>query len=281
MSDIADRLIDCIRGYGSCAVAMSAGVDSTVVAKAAHLALGDRAVAFTGVSDSLAGGELDEAQRMAELIGIRHVALQTNEFADPNYLKNAPDRCYFCKTELYTAMERAAGKYGLAVIVNGANSDDLGDYRPGMTAAAEHEVRSPLVECGLNKQAVRALAAEWELPIWDKPAAPCLSSRVAYGEEVTPQRLKMIDAAERFLRGHGLREVRVRYHRGDMARVEAPADAIPLLAADPLRTELIAELKRLGFKYVALDLEGFRSGSQNLVLVSPETVSRTASAARR
>ncbi len=272
MSDIAERLIDCLRGYGSCAVAMSAGVDSTVVAKAARLALGDRAIAFTGVSHSLAQGEFEEAQQLAELIGIRHVALETHEFADPNYLKNAPDRCYFCKTELYTAMQRAAGQFGLAVIVNGANVDDLGDYRPGMTAAAEHEVRSPLVECGFNKQAVRALAAEWELPIWDKPAAPCLSSRVAYGEEVTPERLAMIDAAERFLRSQGLRELRVRYHRGDMARVEAPAESIPQLCSEPMRSELIAELKRLGFKYVTLDLEGFRSGSQNLVLIPADAL---------
>ncbi len=274
MTEQAQRLIEQIRGFDSCAVAMSAGVDSTVVAKAARLALGDRAIAFTGVSQSLAQGELAEARQLAELIGIRHEALETDEFADPNYRKNAPDRCYYCKTELYSAMQRAAERFDLAVIVNGANSDDLGDYRPGMTAAAEHEVRSPLVECGLNKQAVRALAAEWKLPIWDKPAAPCLSSRVAYGEEVTPERLKMIDAAERFLRAQGIRELRVRYHRGDMARVEVSAEFLPQLCNEPTRSALLEELKRLGFKYVTLDLEGFRSGSQNLVLIPAETLVR-------
>jgi uncharacterized protein len=275
-----ERLVELIRGYGSCAVAFSAGVDSTVVAKAAQLALGDRAVAVTGASSSLAAGELDEARRLAELIGIRHEVLATDEFADPDYLKNGPDRCYFCKSELYDKIEPLAGRLGLAVIANGANLDDMGDYRPGMTAAAEHSVRSPLVECGFGKAEVRALAAEWQLPIWDKPAMPCLSSRVAYGEEVTPERLAMIDGAERFLRAAGLRELRVRYHKGDLARIEIPAQALPQFCAEPLRSQLVAELKRLGFKYLTLDLEGFRSGSQNLVLIPAEQFVAAASSRR-
>jgi uncharacterized protein len=257
-------------------VAFSAGVDSTVVAKAAQLALGDRAMAVTGASDSLATGELDEARELARLIGIRHEVLQTAEFSDPDYLKNGPDRCYFCKSELYGKIKPVARRLGLAVIVNGANLDDMGDYRPGMTAATEHAVRSPLIECGFGKREVRALAAEWQLPIWDKPAMPCLSSRIAYGEEVTPERLAMIDGAERFLRGAGLRELRVRYHRGDLARIEVPADAITMLCQEPFRSQLVAELKRLGFKYLALDLEGFRSGSQNLVLVPADAVASPA-----
>ncbi|HEV3415873.1 MAG TPA: ATP-dependent sacrificial sulfur transferase LarE [Pirellulales bacterium] len=263
----SQQLIEAIRGYGSCAVAFSAGVDSTVVAKAAQLALGDRAVAITGASDSLATGELDQARELARLIGIRHEVLPTAEFSDPDYLKNGPDRCYFCKSELYGKIEQVARQLDLAVIVNGANLDDTGDYRPGLTAATEHAVRSPLIECGFGKREVRALAAEWQLPIWDKPAMPCLSSRIAYGEAVTPERLAMIDGAERFLRGAGLRELRVRYHKGDLARIEVPGDAISMLCQEPLRSQLIAELKRLGFKYLTLDLEGFRSGSQNLVLV--------------
>jgi uncharacterized protein len=268
----AERLVELIRGYGSCAIAFSAGVDSTVVAKGAKLALGDRAVAVTGASSSLAAGELDEARHLAELIGIRHEVLATDEFVDPNYLKNGPDRCYFCKSELYDKIEPLARRLGLAVIANGANLDDTGDYRPGMTAAAEHSVRSPLIECGFGKAEVRALAAEWQLPIWDKPAMPCLSSRIAYGEEVTPERLAMIDGAERFLRAAGLRELRVRYHKGDLARIEVSADALPQLAAEPVRSQLVEELKRLGFKYLTLDLEGFRSGSQNLVLIPTEQV---------
>jgi uncharacterized protein len=155
----------------------------------------------------------------------------------------------------------------MAVVVNGANADDIGDYRPGMNAAAEHGVRSPLLECGFTKAEVRQLAAEWDLPVWDKPASPCLSSRVAYGEEVTPERLAMIDRAEAWLRARGLRTVRVRYHRGDLARVEVPPEAIETLCQAPLREELVAQLKSLGFNYVSLDLEGFRTGSQNLPIL--------------
>jgi uncharacterized protein len=261
-----DRLLGLLREYGSCAVAFSGGVDSAVVAKAAQLALADRAVAVTAVSDSLAEGELDEAQKLAALIGIRHETVNTEEFRDANYTSNPTNRCYFCKTELYTRLERLLPRLGVAVVVNGANLDDAGDWRPGMAAAGEHQVRSPLLECGFTKDDVRALAAQWQLPVWDKPAAPCLSSRVAYGEKVTPQRLRMIDLAEQLLRSLGLRTVRVRYHRGDLARLEVPVDAIAQLASPETRERLAKELKQLGFKYVTLDLEGFRSGSQNEAL---------------
>jgi uncharacterized protein len=267
--DMRDRLVDLIRGYGSCAVAFSGGIDSTVVAKAAQLALGERAVAVTGASASLAEGELDEARQLARLIGIRHEVLQTDEFSNPDYVRNAPDRCYHCKTELYTRMEGVAERLGVAVVVNGANLDDAGDYRPGMLAAGEHRVASPLAECGFRKSDVRALAAHWELPTWDKPATPCLSSRVAYGEEVTPERLAMIDQAEQYLRACGLRTLRVRYHKGDVARLEVPPEAIARLCESQVREELVARLKAIGFKYVTLDLEGFRSGSLN-ALVSVE-----------
>ena len=272
---LAAQLVEVIGGYGSCAVAFSAGVDSTVVAKAAMLALGERAVAVTGVSASLAEGELDEARRLAALIGIRHEVLATDELAEPDYLKNAPDRCYHCKSELYDKIEPLAARHGLAVIANGANLDDLGDYRPGMAAATERAVHSPLIECGFGKAEVRALAAFWQLPIWDKPAMPCLSSRIAYGEEVTPERLRMIDRAEQALRAAGLRELRVRYHKGDLARIEVPAEAIETLVREPLRSQLIAELKQAGFKFVTLDIEGFRSGSQNLVLVPADQLAAT------
>jgi uncharacterized protein len=155
---------------------------------------------------------------------------------------------------------------GVQAVVNGANADDLGDYRPGAIAAGEHSVKSPLVECDVHKDEVRALARHWNLPTWDKPAAPCLSSRIAYGEAVTPERLAMIDGAEQFLREQGLRTVRVRYHKGDVARVEVPPEALPQLCSEALRTQLVARLKSLGFKYVTLDLEGFRSGSLNEAL---------------
>ena len=268
-----DALLELIGGYESCAVAFSGGIDSTVVAKAAQLALGPRAVAVTGTSASLAAGELEEARELARLLGIRHEVIATDEFSNPDYLRNAPDRCYHCKTELYTQIEGLAERLGVAVVLNGANLDDLGDYRPGMNAAAEHGVASPLAECGFRKDDVRALAAEWELPTWDKPAAPCLSSRVAYGQEVTPERLAMIDQAEQFLREVGLRMLRVRYHGGDVARLEVPLDALAKLCDATLREQLVARLKSIGFKYVTLDLEGFRSGSLN-ALVPIESLSQ-------
>ncbi len=261
-----DRLLALIRDCESCAVAFSGGVDSTVVAKAAQLALGDRALAVTGTSASLAGGELDEAKALARLIGIRHEVLSTGEFSNPQYLANAPDRCYHCKTELYTQLEGVTEHFSVAVVLNGANLDDRGDYRPGMQAANEHSVRSPLLECEITKDDVRQLAAHWGLPVWDKPASPCLSSRIAYGEEVTPERVGMIDQAERWLRDQGLRELRVRYHKGDLARLEVPLDALERLTQPHMREALIARFKQLGFKYVVLDLEGFRSGSLNQVL---------------
>ncbi len=258
-----DQLLDLLRGFKSCAVAFSGGIDSTVVAKAAHVALGDQAVAVTGVSDSLAEGELSEAREIAQRIGIRHEVMETEEFSNPAYLRNAPDRCYHCKSELYTQLDGLAPRLGVAVVVNGANLDDLGDYRPGMTAAGEHAVRSPLLECGLNKQDVRALALHWELPTWDKPAAPCLSSRIAYGEEVTPERLAMVDKAEQFLREQGLRDLRVRYHRGDLARIEVPLASLEELCRADVRRSLAKRFKALGFRYITLDLEGFRSGNLN------------------
>jgi uncharacterized protein len=261
-----DRLLETLREYQSCVVAFSGGVDSAVVAKAARLALGDRAIAVTASSASLAAGELEQAASLARTIGISHEVIATGELENPNYSRNAADRCYHCKTALYSQLEPIASRLRIDVIANGANADDVGDYRPGLVAAAEHQVRSPLLECGLNKADVRTLAASWELPVWDKPASPCLSSRVAYGEEVTPERLAMIDRAEQYLRSLGLRTVRVRYHRGNLARLEVPPEAIARLADEPTRTKLIEELRRLGFNYVTLDLAGFRSGSQNEVL---------------
>jgi uncharacterized protein len=261
-----DALLAQIRGYGSCAVAFSAGIDSTVVAKAAQLALGDAALAVTGNSASLATGELDEARRLARLIGIRHEVIETSEVSNPDYARNAPDRCYHCKSELYTRLDGLAERLRVAVVLNGANLDDLGDYRPGLQAASEHRVVSPLADCGFRKPEIRALAAHWQLPTWDKPASPCLSSRVAYGEEVTPERLAMIDQAEQYLRGQGLRSLRVRYHRGDLARVEVPMEALERLCRPEVRQPLVEALRALGFKYVTLDLEGFRSGSLNALV---------------
>jgi len=267
-----DRLLDILRGCGHVAVAYSGGVDSAVVAKAAQLTCGADAVAITAVSASLASGERDAAEALAAQIGIRHHVIETDEFSNPDYLKNAPDRCYFCKSELYTRLGRVlseghADLPAFDVIVNGANLDDRGDYRPGMQAAREHAVRSPLIEAGLTKSDVRELAAHWELPVWDKPATPCLSSRIAYGLAVTPERVERVDRAEQFLRTEfGLREFRVRHEAGDLARIEVSIDMLPRLASDPARRAIADKLHTLGFKYVSLDLDGFRSGSMNAVV---------------
>ena len=262
-----DQLIQTLRGYGRLAVAFSGGVDSAVVAQAAFDALGDAAIAVTAVSDSLAQGELEDARALAEKIGIRHRVIRTEEFADPNYLRNNPDRCYFCKSELYGRLAGLLGTLQVDAIASGANADDAGDHRPGMRAAAENGVRHPLQECGLDKNAVRALARAWGLPTWDKPATPCLSSRVAYGEEVTPERVRMIDRGEQWLRQTlGLRVLRVRYHKGDLARVEVPVEELPRLFAPEVRGPMVEAFRALGFKFVTVDLEGFRSGSLNSLI---------------
>jgi uncharacterized protein len=268
-----DQLLGMISSYGSCAVAFSGGVDSAVVAKAAQIAIGDSAVLVTGTSAAMAEGELEGARELAALIGIRHVVIPTEEFANPNYVANAPDRCYHCKTELYTQIGGLAERLGVRVIVNGANVDDRGDYRPGMRAANEHDVRSPLAECGITKQEVRELAANWNLPVADKPATPCLSSRVAYGQEVTPERLVMIDRAEQYLRSLGFRELRVRYHAGDMARIEVQLHEFDNLCQPETRTRIVEEFQNFGFKFVTLDLAGFRSGNLNR-LISPSELRR-------
>ncbi len=262
-----DRLLEIVAGYGRVAVAFSAGVDSTVVAMAAQRACGEKAVAVTAVSPSLAAGEQEQAAQLATLIGIRHLTIETHEFADPNYLKNPVNRCYYCKSELYARLIELAPSLGVDVLANGANLDDRGDYRPGLQAATEFQVRSPLVEAGFSKADVRELARAWNLPVWDKPASPCLSSRIAYGVEATPDRVRRIDEAEQFLRHElGLRELRVRCEANELARIELPVEAISALSSPALRDRIRAELHRLGFRYVTLDLDGFRSGSLNAAI---------------
>lgn len=261
------QLLELLHGYGRVAVAFSAGVDSTVVARAAFEACGAAAVAVTAESPSLASGELSQAEQLAAQIGIPHVILETQEFQDPSYRANPVNRCYFCKSELYSRLEGLAPSLGVDVIVNGANRDDIGDYRPGMQAAREFQVRSPLIEADLSKAEVRELAQFWGLPVWDKPASPCLSSRIAYGVEVTPERVRRIDQAERFLRQQlGIRELRVRCEANDLARIEVPGDAIESLLSPALRDRVRNELHALGFRYVTIDLDGFRSGSMNAIL---------------
>lgn len=258
-----DRLLSLLASYGSCAVAYSGGVDSAVVAKAARLALGASAFAVTGVSASLAEGELDSAAALAAQIGIRHELLETEELSNPAYTANAPDRCFHCKTELFTQLATLAQQMGVKEVASGTNLDDLGDYRPGLAAAAAYGVRQPLADCEITKADVRALAALWDLPVADKPASPCLSSRVAYGETVTPERLRRIDAAEQYVRSLNIRTCRVRYLSGDVARVEVPREAIARLEEPATKESLSRCLLDLGFRQVIVDPSGYRSGSLN------------------
>ena len=262
-----ETLLATLAGYGRVAVAFSAGVDSTVVARAAQQACGDDAVAVTAVSPSLASGEREQAEQLAQQIGIRHVVIETDEFDNPDYLKNEPNRCYFCKTELYTRLGHILPQLDVDVIANGANLDDQGDHRPGMVAAGEHAVRSPLLDVGMTKQDVRELAQHWDLPVWDKPAMPCLSSRIAYGVGVTTERVRRVDEAEKYLREEfGLLEFRVRHEANELARIEIPVDELPRLLDTSNRLAITAKLRELGFAFVTIDLEGFRSGSLNSVI---------------
>jgi uncharacterized protein len=260
----ADRLLAILRSCtDGVAVAFSGGIDSTVVAKAAYLAIGDKAIAVTADSPSVPRSEIADAKRIAALMGIRHVIVATSEFDHADYIRNDGSRCYYCKSELYDQIVARLPGLGVKVICSGANLDDAGDYRPGLTAAAEHHVRHPLQEAGFTKADVRALAREWGLPTWDKPASPCLSSRLASGLAVTPERTARIEAAEVYLKSLGLRDCRVRLHEGELARIEVPIGDVSRLAERTVRTELTRRFRELGFRFVTLDLEGFRSGSLN------------------
>lgn len=258
-----NRLVDFMKSMQHCVVAYSGGVDSAVVAKIAALVLGERAKAVMAVSPSVAAGEVESAKKLAEEIGIDFHLIHTSEMEDPRYLKNDERRCYYCKQGLYLALKEFVREFPHTTIANGTNTDDLGDYRPGLEAARELRVVSPLVEAGLNKQNVRQLAKQWNLSVWDKPATPCLSSRIAYGESVTPERLRMVDQAETYLRSLGFRELRVRYHAGDLARIEIPQGEVSRFATLAEDKKIANRFQDLGFRFVTLDLVGFRSGSLN------------------
>ena len=263
VAKIAERLASRLRSYESCVVAFSGGVDSAVVAKAASIALGDRAVAVTGVGPAVSQRELETARLVAREIGIAHAEIATSEIDRPGYVANAGDRCLHCKTELYDHAVAYAREHSIATVANGANTDDLGDYRPGLQAAKDFDVRSPLVDCGIDKATVRELAAYWQLSVTDKPAAPCLASRFAIGVEVTTERLTRVEVGEALLYELGFDDCRVRYHADDVARIEVPLDQLSMLTSDGIRDQVSQRLRELGFRHVTVDLEGLRSGSLN------------------
>jgi uncharacterized protein len=247
-------------------VAYSGGVDSTFLLRVAHDVLGDRAVAVTALSESYPQAELDAGRRYAREMGARQILIETRELDREGYRANAPDRCYFCKDELFTKLAPIAEREGLKVVVYGEIADDRADHRPGSRAARRHDVRAPLAEAGLTKLEIRRLSKELGLPTWDKPSMACLSSRIPYGSEVTPEKLAMIEKAEDVLRGLGLRQFRVRHHEG-IARLEVDPLDFEELVRSPVRELVVERLKELGYLYVALDLQGYRTGSLNEVLL--------------
>jgi uncharacterized protein len=260
-----DQARAAFRQMGSVLVCFSGGIDSTLVLALAQRELGEQAVALTAVSASLPASERADAERIANGIGARHVFVDSHEIERPGYVNNGPDRCFHCKSELYELARAKATELGMTSIANGTNTDDLGDYRPGLEAARQAGVKSPLVDAGFDKKDVRAAAQALGIQAWDKPAAACLSSRIPYGTSVTAERLAQIGAFEAELKAFGFRQIRVRWH-DTIARIELGLEELARLLEPGLRERMVEAGKRHGFRYVTLDLGGYRQGSHNEVL---------------
>lgn len=263
-----DHLKDILRQTGGVLVAFSAGVDSTFLLKVAHMLLGARAIALTASSATAPPGELEAAQAFAASLGIRHVVVDSHELTNSSFTQNPANRCFFCKDELYRICREQAARLGIAIVVDGTNLDDLRDHRPGLKAATEWRVRHPLVEAAMTKDDIRRYSRELGLPTWDKPSSPCLSSRFPYGTEINLERLNKVAASERFMKELGFREFRVRYH-GDLARIEVAQNEFPRWFEKATRDAVVQKFKEIGFQYVSLDLQGYRTGSLNEALRLP------------
>ena len=257
-----DHLDEILKSYGRLIVAFSGGVDSTFLAEAANRAVGDNAVAVTAISDSYPEREMKAAQKIAEEIGIRLETVSTGELEIEGYVNNSINRCYFCKSELFDKLKVIAEKYNMGTIVYGAIPDDIGDHRPGMDAAKEMGIRAPLIEADLTKTDIRQASKKWKLKTWDKPAFACLSSRFPYGTRITREKLRQVDQAEQFLYDLGIHQFRVRHH-DDFARIELDKDGINMMRQKNIRRQTDQKFKSLGYSFVALDLQGYRSGSLN------------------
>ena len=254
-----------IKKLESVVVAFSGGVDSSLVAKVCYDVLGNKALAITARSETYPAHEYEEAQRIAQEIGIPHMTIHTSELGIKGFAENPPNRCYFCKSELFGKLQEIAKEKGVKNVADGANLDDVNEYRPGLDAARELEVRSPLRESGLRKADIREISKYLNLSNWDKPSYACMSSRFPYGQSITEEKLTIVAAAEDYMRGIGMKQFRVRHH-DTIARIEVLPDDIPLLLQDDKRTEIVKKFKEIGYKYVTLDMEGYRSGSMNEVL---------------
>lgn len=259
------KLKDYIAELGSLAIGFSGGVDSSFLLAVAHEVLGDKVIAVTGADASVPEREVKEASQFCSDRGIKHIICRVDPLSEEGYRHNGPDRCYFCKHGIFTEVKKIADENGISYMAEGSNMDDIGDYRPGLKAAAELSVKSPLREAGLTKEEIRLISKAMGLSTWSKPAYACLASRFVYGEEITEEKLHMIDKAEQFLIEHGFFEERVRLH-GKMARIEVPAKDIPRLAADEIREAVYEKFKELGFLFVTIDMKGYKLGSMNATL---------------